>query len=190
MTIPRSVRLGCALVLLGLAGCAPPPEREAAPEEVAAGDTTALAPLADEAAGTMLYVPAYSHIFYQDGTRDIGLAATLSVRNTDPERPITITGVRYYDSDGQLVRPYVAEPITLGPLSSRAFVVEERDRTGGVGANFIVTWQASEPVSPPLVESVMISTESSQGISFVSRGRPIERPGIVVPPPPDPPSGE
>jgi hypothetical protein len=40
-----------------------------------------------------------------------------------------------------------------------------------VGANFIVRWHADEPVHPPIVETVMITTESTQGISFLSTAR-------------------
>lgn len=118
-----------------------------------------------------LYVPVYSHIFFQDEVREIDLAATLSVRNTDPQHPITVTSVRYYDSAGRLVRQYGEGAAVLPPLSSRAHVVGERDRTGGVGANFMVDWEASVQVSAPIVEAVMISTAGSQGISFVSRGQ-------------------
>jgi hypothetical protein len=75
-----------------------------------------------------------------------------------------------------MIRSYVDESILLAPLASRSFIVAESDRTGGVGANFIVEWSALETVSDPVVEAVMISTASNQGISFVSRGivvRPI-----------------
>lgn len=126
--------------------------------------------------GQAIYVPVYSHIYYRDDTRDIGLAATLSVRNTDPQQPVTLTAVRYHDSAGRLVRRYLDGPLALGPLASESFVVEQKDRAGGVGANFLVEWQAEGEVSAPLAEAVMISTASTQGISFVSRGvvvRPI-----------------
>ena len=124
----------------------------------------------------LVYVPTYSHIYTQDDSREFDLAATLSVRNTDPSTTISISNVTYYDSAGKLVRSYVEEAISLGPLASRSFVVAESDRTGGVGANFIVEWSSTEEVSEPVVEAVLIGTKSSQGISFVSRGvvvRPI-----------------
>jgi len=40
-----------------------------------------------------------------------------------------------------------------------------------VGANFIVRWHADTPVPPPVVETVMITTASTQGISFRSTAR-------------------
>ena len=56
-------------------------------------------------------------------------------------------------------------------MASTDFVVEEYDTSGGAGANFIVDWTASMEVTAPVVEAVMISTASQQGISFVSAGR-------------------
>lgn len=126
-------------------------------------------------AGAVVYVPVYSHIYYRDATRRIELAATLSVRNTDPERPVTVASVAYYDSDGHPVREYLDRPLVLGPLGTRSFVVEEHDQTGGSGANFLVTWSSEEAVSEPLIEGVMISTASSQGLSFVGEGRTIRQ---------------
>lgn len=136
----------------------------------AAGTTDSLLVVAPASTGEIVYVPTYSHIYTQDGTREFDLAVTLSIRNTDPEYPITIARVRYFNSEGELVRSYVESPRELNPLASMAVVIQERDRTGGVGANFLVRWQAERVVSEPVIEAVMISTASTQGISFVSRG--------------------
>ena len=59
-------------------------------------------------------------------------------------------------------------------MASTDFVVAEDDMSGGVGANFIVEWSAGIEVTVPVVEAVMISTASQQGISFVSQGRVIK----------------
>ena len=124
--------------------------------------------------GQTIYVPIYSHIYIRDKGRVINLTATLSIRNTDAQSPIRITSARYYDTDGALLREYVNEPLRLAPMASTDFVVAEDDTSGGVGANFIVEWGASIEVTAPVVEAVMISTASQQGISFVSMGRVIK----------------
>lgn len=129
----------------------------------------------------LVYVPVYSHIYTQDGDREFNLTATLSIRNTDPEVPVYVTAVRYYDSMGELVRRYVELPLRMAPLASVPFVVEERDITGGVGANFIVEWAAEQNVSSPIIEAVMISTAYQQGISFVSRGQVIRTDTAAAP---------
>lgn len=148
------------------------PVASAAPDASPTQDETDAPPRANAFGEShkLVYVPTYSHIFTQDESRNIDLAATLSVRNTDPEQSIVISTVTYFDSDGTLLRRYLETELTLPPLASRSFVVAERDRSGGVGANFLVEWNSSEPVSEPLIEAVMITTRSSQGISFVSRG--------------------
>lgn len=120
--------------------------------------------------GQVVYVPVYSHIYHQSGSREFNLTATLSIRNTDLENHINVIDVRYYDSNGQLVRRYLEQPLSLQPLSSKSYVVEEEDKAGGVGANFVIEWQADVDVSAPIIEAVMISTAGAQGLSFVSRG--------------------
>jgi hypothetical protein len=51
------------------------------------------------------------------------------------------------------------------------FVVAEDEKGGGSGANFLVKWKSDTEVNPPIIESIMIGAQSSQGISFTSRGR-------------------
>lgn len=126
---------------------------------------------ADSASAQTLYVPVYSHIYQLNSKKTFNLTATLSFRNIDLNRLITLKKVLYYDSAGNLVKNYLSEAETLKPLASTSFVVEEDDLRGGVGANFIVVWESEEPVSSPIVEAVMISTSQQQGISFVSKAR-------------------
>ncbi|MDY6823366.1 MAG: DUF3124 domain-containing protein [Thermodesulfobacteriota bacterium] len=63
------------------------------------------------------------------------------------------------------------KPFTLTSLQTMRHVIPEKHNGGGSGANFIVTWTADKPVNPPIVESIMISTQSQQRVSFTSRGR-------------------
>jgi hypothetical protein len=119
----------------------------------------------------MLYVPAYSHIYIRDAQRSMNLATTLSIRNASPQSPIILSTIKYFDSDGERVRAYLDTTRRLPPMASTYVVVEQDDLRGGVGANFIVRWHADEPVHPPIVETVMITTESTQGISFRSTAR-------------------
>ena len=123
--------------------------------------------------GQSLYVPVYSHIYSGDKERPVYLAVTVSIRNTDPAQAIRVTAVDYYDSEGQRIQRYLDKPLMLPPLATSRYVVKESDKAGGSGANFIVRWQSDTPVNPPLVESIMISTASQLGISFISRGVPI-----------------
>ena len=124
--------------------------------------------------GQTVYVPVYSHIYSGDREQPFYLAATLSIRNTDTKHAITLTAVDYYDSDGKFLKHYLEKALPLNAMATKRYVVPESDKSGGSGAKFIIKWQSGEPVAEPLIESVMISTKTQQGISFTSRGRVLD----------------
>jgi hypothetical protein len=116
--------------------------------------------------GETVYVPVYSHIYHFNSKDDvINLSATLSIRNTDLTNSIIITAVRYY----------IKTPSELRSMASTDFLVESDDTSGGIGANFLVEWVSEQAVFEPVIEAVMISTVSTQGISFLSPGRVVKR---------------
>jgi hypothetical protein len=96
------------------------------------------------------------------------------VRNPNIHGDITVDYVEYHDSHGKLVRAFLKKPLVLPAMSTVDFVVDERDDSGGSGANFLLQWSSKTPVNPPVVESVMISTRSGQGISFTCPAVPID----------------
>jgi len=121
--------------------------------------------------GQTVYVPVYSHIYSGDREHPFYLAATLSIRNTDPKHAIDVLSVDYYDSKGTLLKSYLDKPINLTPLSATRYIIKESDKSGGSGASFIVKWKSHVKVNAPVIESIMIGTKTQQGISFISRGR-------------------
>jgi len=120
-----------------------------------------------------VYVPVYSNIFSGPRKRALQLEANLSIRSTDPTVSLRITAIDYYGNAGNLVRRYLERPRTLGPLASTDVHIEERDVSGGFGANFIVRWEADRIINAPIIECVMIGTAGGQGISFISPGQEI-----------------
>jgi len=127
----------------------------------------------DLSQGQTVYVPAYSHIYIGNRERPFLLTITLSIRNIDAKHPVTITAADYYDTDGKRIRKYLEQPVSLGPWESIRYVVPQKDKSGGSGANFVVEWNSKKAVNPVLVEAIMIGAESQQGISFTSRGQAI-----------------
>ncbi len=121
-------------------------------------------------AGELVYVPIFSSALHQAGDREYLLTVTLRVHNIDLTDSIEIPAVSYFDTEGNLVREFLAESVILPPLSTRQFVVPDKDRSGGAGANFLVKWEAETQVSRPIVEALMISTSGQQGISFTTQG--------------------
>lgn len=124
--------------------------------------------------GQTVYVPVYSNVFTGPRKLPFQLAATLSIRNTDPSASFRVTTIDYYDTSGKLVRSNLEKPVTLGPLASTFVHIEEKDNSGGFGANFIVRWSADRAINAPIIECVMIGATSGQGISFVTSGQEIK----------------
>jgi len=124
--------------------------------------------------GQTLYVPVYSEIPYGDRDQTLALTVTLSIRNIDRKVAVMARKVDYYNAKGELVHSYAQEPRVLPPLAAVEFVIKASDRSGGISAGFIVEWESEHLCVPPAVEAVMISTASTQGISFSSQARVVE----------------
>jgi hypothetical protein len=128
--------------------------------------------------GQTVYVPVYSHISH--GNLDsrgqpmaLLLSNMLSIRNTDPTAAITVTAVRYYDTEGKVLREMISQPVKLGPMASTEYFVEHKDKSGGSGANFVVEWTAGKTVNAPIIETVNAFFFGTQSLAFTSPGRPI-----------------
>lgn len=153
-----------------LFGCTPQNEEQILSE----GEPIVIQDL-DITTGQTIFVPAYSEVNYAAEGRTLDLDVTLSIHNTDFTHPIIITSVRYFNTQGQLAKEYLSEPQRLEPMASADFYVNGREQTGGVGTNFIVEWVAEQPVYEPVVETLMLSTSGTQGLSFTSPGRVIKQ---------------
>lgn len=109
----------------------------------------------------------------QVARRDRYATSTLVIHNVNPSESILITGVRYYDHSGTQLKDYIDGPLSFGPFASASFVVDIGDDRGGVGANFIVEWQANETVVSPIAEAIMSGGMGTQSIQRrVFRDRP------------------
>jgi len=124
--------------------------------------------------GQTIYVPAYSHIYSGNRESPFLLTVTLSIRNVDPHHHIKITQVDFYETQGKLIKKHIDTPLVLKPLESLRYIIPEKDKSGGSGANFMLEWKSDKFVNSPIVESsIMIGTQNQQGVSFTSRGRVI-----------------
>ncbi|BAQ66107.1 DUF3124 domain-containing protein [Geminocystis sp. NIES-3709] len=124
--------------------------------------------------GQIIYLPIYSNIYHSNQRRIHNLGITVTFHNTDLKNSIIIKSIKYYDTKGNLIEDYLTSSVSLKPLASTNFYIEDNDTRGGVGANFLIEWVADKKVSNPIAESVMVSTASTQGISFTSQGRVIK----------------
>ena len=121
------------------------------------------------AKGQTVFVPAYSHVYHQDG-KPFPLTITLSIHNPDREEAIVVTSVEYFGTGGQLIRNFTQQAKKVGPLGSLEFLVAEQDVEAGSGAKFLVTWVAEREIHEPVIQTVMVGTSGGQGLSFTCNG--------------------
>jgi hypothetical protein len=155
------------ILLLALNSCAPQPGDAPIGEEIPAPEN-----LKSIAAGEVVYVPAYARIHHLKlKDRTAALVTTLAIHNTDMKNPIVLRQVNYYAENGSLLRTYTRRPRLLPPLATAIYyLAPEEGAKAGIGANAIVEWVAESAVAKPLVESIMVSTDHTLGISFMSQG--------------------
>ena len=120
----------------------------------------------DPATRKHVYVPVYSHIYASGGTPQ-PLETTLSIRNVERSKSIRLYSIRYYDSQGKMVKEFFDGVVEIGPLQTSEFLIPAQDHSGGSGANFIISWNAETVVQDPIIEAIMVG----QQISFTSQGR-------------------
>lgn len=116
------------------------------------------------------YLPVYSHIYHIHEHRAFDLTITVSIRNISLTDSVYILKADYYNTTGENIRQYIKKPIYLKPLETLEIIIEEQDKEGGSGANFVFDWAKMNDKNPPLFEAVMISTYGQQGLSFTTRG--------------------
>ncbi|MDF1697042.1 MAG: DUF3124 domain-containing protein [Saprospiraceae bacterium] len=116
-----------------------------------------------------VYIPVYSDIYSVHKQKSTLLTATLSIRSTSLTDTTYINTIDYYDTHGDKIRSYIDQPLMLLPMASVDYVIERDDVSGGIGANFLVTWGADKNTQP-LFQAVMISTTGQHGLSFVTNG--------------------
>jgi hypothetical protein len=121
------------------------------------------------------YLPVYSDIYYQDGTKRFPITSTVSIRNTSLSDSAFVLSATYHDSYGKLLHSYIDSTLLLTPLESIELVVEEKESEGGAGANFIIEWAAIKYADQLMIQSVMIGTYGQQGVSFLSDAKVIKK---------------
>lgn len=168
-----SLALTCSLLLLGACDASPPsfPDMEVSHVEPPAESSPT-----GELKLRTVYIPAYSYLpRYSDAEGKRHLWILLSVRNVDSEATLTLTHVDYFNTQGERERRYLSKPRTLRPLETAEFKVEERDKTGGSGANFLVYWEGPADAHALLAEAVMYGYSGGVHFSFTSRGIELDR---------------
>ena len=166
-------RIVFLLFALGLAGCQEQKEYSSV-DPVNWGKRTLELPVMDSVVSGSTYLSVYSQIYSQTEHLTHDLTATVSMRNINRKDTVYLTNAEYFDTHGNLIRTYFNTTIYIAPMETIEIVIDEHDREGGTGANFIFDWKAAPGVPEPLFEAVMISTSGQQGLSFATQGKRIE----------------
>jgi hypothetical protein len=130
--------------------------------------------LSDSLFNGSTYLSVYSEIYSLSEHLTHNLTATISIRNTSRTDSLFIIKAEYFNTHGKHIRTYIDKPIFLLPLETIAIVIDEKDKEGGTGANFLFDWKMNKNTSEPLFEGVMISTSGQQGLSFTTQGKKID----------------
>ena len=123
-----------------------------------------------------VYIPSYANVISGPPIyMVVPLRANLVIHNTDPDQSITIARIDEYDTEGKKVSSYLAAPVVLNPLGAMRVVVKESKKEAeGLGANFIIQWQAEKKVNEPIIECLIIGSLGAQGFSFTTQPRIIK----------------
>lgn len=122
-----------------------------------------------------VYVPVYSDIYSQGKHLRFLLTSTLSIRNPSYTDTIVVNKIEYFDTRGNMVRAFIDHPIYVLPMATVEYVIDESDKSGGSGANFIVMWSAKNEYVKTVIQSVMISVSGQQGVAFSTDGVSVSR---------------
>jgi hypothetical protein len=131
-------------------------------------------------AGQSLYLPVYSHLYHGEVNPKTGkpsetlVSTHVSIRNTDMKTALKVASARYYNTEGKLLREFLAAPQTLPPLGTYELYIPRSDSSGGSGANFIIEWSAEKQINPPLVEALHADIREARTLIFVTTARPIQ----------------
>ena len=165
------------LICVALLGCeveSDAPSRPLASEPGFDGVGTIFKPTSEAAEGSsrLVYVPVYSRLFLSDASY-WELAASLSIRNTDPSQSVTVYEIDYFDTAGNLLQQYLETPHELAPMATVTLTLPQSDVRGGAGANFLVRWSGGNDVNEPIIEVVMAGIRGTQSFSFIRTGQEI-----------------
>lgn len=121
-----------------------------------------------------VYIPIYSDIYSESRLKSTLLTATLSIRSTSLTDTTFINKIDYYNTQGDLVKSFIEQTLVLEPMQSIDYVIDRDDNTGGVGANFLVTWGAKTHTNP-IFQAVMVGRSGQHGMAFMTNGISIKR---------------
>lgn len=125
--------------------------------------------------GQTLFLPLMTHVYLGAKNRPFNLTKTFTFRNRDRKQDVTLISIDYYNGAGKSLGNVLDRPRVIKPLASLQRPVASPKKDAGKEGSpcLIVRWKADKPVTPPLVQCIMIGATGQQGISFSATATPI-----------------
>jgi len=129
---------------------------------------------ADSLESGSTFISVYAQIYVRSLNDQTGLTSTISIHNPNIKDQIYIDKAVCYNTHGEAIRTYFDQPVYVNPMETLQIVIDGLDNEGGTGANFVFDWRIKSTLNEPIMEAIMITTSSNQGISFVTNGKKIK----------------
>lgn len=121
-----------------------------------------------------VYLPLYSSVVVGGGATLVHMGANVTLRNVSSESPVTLTSVRYFDRNGELVSQLAPQPITLKPMATIEIFIPITEASvgikGGRGGSILTDWGAEQSVPEPLTEALVLGSVGNGSYSFTVQG--------------------
>jgi hypothetical protein len=164
----------CALSTLMLLACAAEHPRDSI---VRTGGQTVDVPARTQLAnGAIIHLPVFGYVSTLKAGRTLELTATVTIHNTSDQYPIVLLDVQHVDDQGKLQAHLIDEALEISPLGTVRWVIPGRNASLGIAHSLRLEWGSRQAsLSDPIVEAVMIGTQSGQGASFTTEGKIVQR---------------
>ncbi len=96
------------------------------------------------------------------------------MRNVSESDTVIIRRAQYFNTAGESIRMYLKNAIYLKPMETVEIVIDQLDKAGGTGGNFIFDWSVAPDTPEPVFEAVMISGYDKLGLSFSTQSKRIK----------------
>jgi hypothetical protein len=117
-----------------------------------------------------VYLPLYSSVVVGGGATLVHMGANVTLRNVSSETTITLTNVRYFDRNGELVSQLAPAPFTLKPMATVEVFIPITEASvgikGGRGGSILADWGAEQAAPEPLMEALVLGSVGNGSYSF------------------------
>jgi hypothetical protein len=117
-----------------------------------------------------VYLPLYSSVVVGGGATLVHMGANVTLRNVSSDTTITLTGMRYFDRNGELVSQLAPSPFTLKPMATVEIFIPITEASvgikGGRGGSILADWGAEQAAPEPLMEALVLGSVGNGSYSF------------------------